>query len=88
MQKLVQAVICEPSMSPWATDAILAVKKDAKASRHVCDYWPLKKKLGDDQFPLGNIRHHFDTIGPCSYFSSLDLAQDFSIQFNSIQYNP
>ncbi len=77
VQKLLQADVIERSESPWCTAALLVDKKGAPASRLVCDYRPLNKKIPDDQYPLGNIQDLFETIGPSRYYSSLDLAQGY-----------
>lgn len=81
IQKLLDNKIIRPSISPYSSPVWIVPKKlDASGKRKwrlVIDYRKLNEKTIEDKYPLPRIEEILDSLGKCSYFSTLDLAQGF-----------
>lgn len=81
IQKLLDNKIIRPSISPYSSPVWIVPKKlDASGKRKwrlVIDYRKLNEKTIEDKYPLPRIEENLDSLGKCSYFSTLDLAQGF-----------
>lgn len=81
IEKLLDKNIIRPSISPYSAPVWLVPKKaDAsgkKKFRLVIDYRKLNSKTIEDKYPLPRIEEILDSLGKCTYFSTLDLAQGF-----------
>lgn len=81
IQKLLDNKIIQPSISPYSSPVWIVPKKvDAsgkKKWRLVIDYRKLNDKTVEDKYPLPRIEEILESLGKCTYFSTLDLAQGF-----------
>ena len=76
VDKMLANDICEPSVSPWASNVVL-VKKSDGTLRFCVDYRQLKILTIKDSYPLPRINTCFDALGGARYFSTLDLRQGY-----------
>ena len=76
VDKMLANDICEPSVSPWASNIVL-VKKFDGTLRFCVDYRQLNNLTVKDSFPLPRIDTCFDALGGAKYFSTLDLRQGY-----------
>ena len=76
VDKMLANDICEPSVSPWASNVVL-VKKSDGTLRFCVDYRQLNNLTVKDSYPLPRIDTCFDALGGARYFSTLDLRQGY-----------
>ena len=76
VDKMLANDICEPSVSPWASNVVL-VKKSDGTLRFCVDYRQLNNLTIEDSYPLPRIDTCFDALGGARYFSTLDLRQGY-----------
>ena len=76
VDKMLANDICEPSVSPWASNVVL-VKKSDGTLRFCVDYRQLNNLTVKDSYPLPRIDTCFDALGGAKYFSTLDLRQGY-----------
>ena len=76
VDKMLANDICEPSVSPWASNVVL-VKKSDGTLRFCVDYRQLNNLTTKDSYPLPRIDTCFDALGGARYFSTLDLRQGY-----------
>jgi len=76
VQELQQAGFVEPTASPWASNVVLVMKKDA--SYRVCvDYRRLKSVTYKDSYPLPHIDICLSSTNGTVWFSTLDLRSGY-----------
>ena len=68
--------IIRPSTSPWAAGVVLVAKKDGSL-RFCIDYRKLNAITTKDVYPLPRIDDTIDAIGPCTFYTTLDLAAGY-----------
>ena len=76
VDKMLANDVCEPSVSPWASNVVL-VKKSDGTLRFCVDYRQLNNLTTKDSYPLPRIDTCFDALGGARYFSTLDLRQGY-----------
>ena len=68
--------IIEPAASPWASNVVLAKKKDG--SLRLCvDYRNLNTVTYQDTYPLPHIDTCLNTLQGAAWFSTLDLRSGY-----------
>ncbi|KAL6487816.1 hypothetical protein MHYP_G00044420 [Metynnis hypsauchen] len=72
MQDLVYQGILRESCSPWASPAVIVIKKDGSV-RFCCDYRRLNQVTCKDEYPLPRVEDSLDALGGAQLFSTLDL---------------
>ena len=82
IQKLLDNKIIRPSISPYSAPVWIVPKKpDASGKRKfrlVIDYRRLNNDVTiEEKYPLPRIEEILDSLGKCTYFTTLDLAQGF-----------
>ena len=81
IRKLLNDEIIQRSNSPYSSPVWIKPKKEdasgKKKWRMVIDYHKLNDKTIEDKYPLPRMDGILENLGKCSYFSTLDLAQDF-----------
>jgi transposase InsO family protein len=76
LQQLLQSKIIRPSRSPWASNMVLARKKNGEL-RLCVDFRPLNNRTITDAYALPRIEEILDTLGGAKYFSILDLKSGY-----------
>ena len=76
VDKMLANNICEPSISPWASNVVL-VKKSDGSLRFCIDYRQLNSLTVKDSYPLPRIDTCLDALGGAKFFSTLDLRQGY-----------
>lgn len=81
IETLLKNKIIRPSISPYSSPVWIVPKKlDTSEKRKwklVVDYRKFNEKTIEDKYPLPRIEEILDSLGKFSYFTTLDLAQDF-----------
>jgi len=68
--------VIEPTSSPWASNILLARKKDG--SYRVCiDYRQLNELTKKDTYPLPRTNECFDALSGSCLFSTFDLRSGY-----------
>lgn len=73
---MLQRQLIRPSRSPYSSPVLLVKKKDG-TWRFCVNYRALNIITIKDRFPLPTIDELLDDLGHSSWFSKMDLAQDF-----------
>lgn len=68
--------ILKESCSPWASPAVIVVKKDG-GIRFCCDYRRLNQITCKDAYPLPRVEESIDALGNARIFSTLDLTSGY-----------
>jgi hypothetical protein len=68
--------IIEPSSSPWASNLIIAKKKNNDI-RICVDWRSLNSLTVKDAHPLPHLQQALDCLAGCSWFSTIDMRQGF-----------
>ncbi len=76
MQDLVSQGILKESRSPWASPAVIVIKKDGGV-RFCCDYRRLNQVTFKDAYPLPRVEESLDALGNAKLFSTLDLTAGY-----------
>lgn len=76
VQDLVAQGILKESCSPWASPAVIVMKKDGTV-RFCCDYRKLNSVTHRDAYPLPRVEESLDALGQARLFSSLDLTAGY-----------
>lgn len=76
VQDLVAQGILKESCSPWASPAVIVMKKDGSV-RFCCDYRRLNSVTHKDAYPLPRVEESLDALGQACLFSSLDLTSGY-----------
>lgn len=76
VQDLVSQGILKESASPWASPAVIVVKKDGSV-RFCCDYRRLNQVTCKDAYPLPRVEESLDALGNAQLFSTLDLTAGY-----------
>ena len=76
VDKLLDAKVCRPSHSPYASNPLL-VKKPDGSMRMCIDYRPLNAITVPDPYPMPRADDIFDSIGDARVFSIIDLKSGF-----------
>ncbi|KAL1260059.1 hypothetical protein QQF64_007886 [Cirrhinus molitorella] len=76
VQDLVSQGILRESCSPWASPAVIVIKKDGSI-RFCCDYRRLNKVTCKDAYPLPRVEESLDALGNAQLFSTLDLTSGY-----------
>ena len=76
VEKMLEAGVVEPSMSPWASPVVLVKKKDG-TNRFCVDYRRLNAATVKDAYPLPRVEDCLDTMAGATWFSSMDLASGY-----------
>lgn len=76
VQDLVSQGILKESCSPWASPAVIMIKKDGSI-RFCCDYRRLNKVTCKDAYPLPRVEESLDALGNAQLFSTLDLTAGY-----------
>ena len=76
VQDMLQHDVIEKSNSPWASNVILARKKDGNF-RFCVDYRALNSITVQDAYPLPHIESCIDAVRGSVYFSTLDLRAGY-----------
>lgn len=76
VQDLVAQGILKESCSPWASPAVIVLKKDGSV-RFCCDYRKLNSVTHRDAYPLPRVEESLDALGQACLFSSLDLTSGY-----------
>lgn len=76
MRDLVSQGILRESCSPWASPAVIVIKKDGSV-RFCCDYRRLNKVTCKDAYPLPRVEESLDALGNAQLFSTLDLTSGY-----------
>ena len=76
IDNMIESNVIEPTSSPWASNIVLARKKDG--SYRICvDYRQLNSITKGDAYPLPRIDDCLDTLKGSTLFSSLDCRSGF-----------
>jgi hypothetical protein len=76
VEEMLQSGIIEPEASPWASNVVLAKKKDG--SLRLCvDYRNLNAVTYQDTYPLPHIDTCLNTLQGAAWFSTLDLRSGY-----------
>ena len=76
IQKMLQAGIIRPSMSPWTSSIVVVSKKNGK--KWLCiDYRKLNSVTQKDVYSLLRIDEMLDSLENSKWFSSLDLSSGY-----------
>jgi hypothetical protein len=76
VEEMLQSGIIEPAASPWASNVVLAKKKDG--SLRLCvDYRNLNAVTYQDTYPLPHIDTCLNTLQGAAWFSTLDLRSGY-----------
>ena len=62
VNKLQEAGVVEPAISPWAANAVLVKKKDSDVPRVTIDYRKLNAVTVKDKHPLPRIKDCLDAL--------------------------
>lgn len=73
---LVSQGVLQESCSPWASPAVIVLKKDGSV-RFCCDYRRLNQVTCKDAYPLPRIDESLDALGKAQLFSTLDLTSGY-----------
>lgn len=76
VQDLVSQGILKESSSPWASPAVIVMKKDGSV-RFCCDYRKLNQVTCKDAYPLPRVDESLDALGNAKLFSTLDLTAGY-----------
>lgn len=76
VRDLVSQGILRESCSPWASPAVIVIKKDGSI-RFCCDYRKLNKVTCKDAYPLPRVEESLDALGNAQLFSTLDLTSGY-----------
>ncbi|RXN16347.1 Transposon Ty3-I Gag-Pol poly [Labeo rohita] len=76
VQDLVSQGILKESRSPWASPAVIVIKKDGGV-RFCCDYRRLNQVTFKDAYPLPRVEESLDALGNAQFFSTLDLTAGY-----------
>ncbi|XP_041958650.1 uncharacterized protein cuzd1.1 [Alosa sapidissima] len=76
VQDLVAQGVLKESCSPWASPAVIVIKRD-KSVRFCCDYRKLNSVTLKDAYPLPRVEESLDALGKAKLFSSLDLTAGY-----------
>ncbi len=76
VQDLVSQGILKESRSPWASPAVIVIKKDGGV-RFCCDYRRLNQVTFKDAYPLPRVEESLDALGNAKLFSTLDLTAGY-----------
>ncbi|XP_048085551.1 uncharacterized protein LOC125285245 [Alosa alosa] len=76
VQDLVSQGILRESCSPWASPAVIVMKRDGSV-RFCCDYRKLNSVTHKDAYPLPRVEESLDALGQARLFSSLDLTSGY-----------
>ncbi|XP_041849958.1 uncharacterized protein cuzd1.1 [Melanotaenia boesemani] len=76
VQNLVDKGVLKGSCSPWASPAVIVMKKDGTV-RFCCDYRRLNAITHRDAYPLPRVEESLDALGQAKLFSSLDLTAGY-----------
>lgn len=76
IQDLVAQGVLKESCSPWASPAVIVLKKDGSV-RFCCNYRRLNTVTHRDAYPLPRIEESLDALGNAKLFSSLDLTAGY-----------
>ena len=76
LDKMLEAKIIRPSISPWASPIVLVPKKDGGVCFCV-DYRRLNKVAKFDAYPIARMEEIFERIGSSNVVYPLDLAKGY-----------
>ncbi|KAL2086778.1 hypothetical protein ACEWY4_017837 [Coilia grayii] len=76
IQDLVSQGVLRESCSPWASPAVIVLKKDGSV-RFCCDYRRLNQVTCKDAYPLPRVDELLDALGKAQLFSTLDLTSGY-----------
>lgn len=76
IQDLVAQGVLTESCSPWASPAVIVMKKDGTV-RFCCDFRRLNNVTHRDAYPLPRVEESLDALGQAKLFSSLDLTAGY-----------
>lgn len=76
VQELVAQGVLKESCSPWASPAVIVIKRD-RSVRFCCDYRKLNSVTLKDAYPLPRVEESLDALGKAKLFSSLDLTAGY-----------
>ncbi|KAJ8346574.1 hypothetical protein SKAU_G00279750 [Synaphobranchus kaupii] len=76
VQDLVTQGVLKESSSPWASPAVIVIRKDGSV-RFCCDYRALNKVTCKDAYPLPRVEELLDALGKARLFSTLDLTAGY-----------
>nr|ATA66769.1 Pol, env [Haliotis discus hannai] len=76
LQELLSAGVIRPSHSPWASNVVLARRKDGRL-RMCIDFRQLNNRTIKDSYALPRIEELLDCLGGMKYFSVLDMKSGY-----------
>jgi len=76
VEKMVKAVVIEPSCSPWTSNIVVMSKKDGSL-RFCVNYRKLNSVLRRDAYPLPRIDSCLDALSGAQFFSVFDLKASY-----------
>lgn len=76
VQDLISQGVLQESRSPWASPAVIVLKKDGSV-RFCCDYRKLNLVTCKDAYPLPRVEESLDALGKAVLFSTLDLTAGY-----------
>lgn len=76
VQDLIAQGVLKESCSPWASPAVIVIKRD-NSVRFCCDYRKLNSVTLKDAYPLPRVEESLDALGKARLFSSLDLTAGY-----------
>lgn len=76
VRDLVSQGILRESCSPWASPAVIVIKKDGSV-RFCCDYRRPNKVICKDAYPLPRVEESLDALGNAQLFSMHDLTSGY-----------
>jgi hypothetical protein len=76
VEKMVADGIVEATTSEWASNVVLARKKDG-TMRFCVDYRSLNEKTKEDSYPLPRVDECLEALNGASWFTTLDLRSGY-----------
>ena len=76
LETMQEAVVIQPSQSPWSSPVVMVRKKDG-SQRFCVDYRALNAVTKVDTYHLPRVDDLLDRLGGSRYFSTLDLASGY-----------
>jgi hypothetical protein len=74
LDRMLEANVIEPAVSPWASNVVLIRKKN-NSLRFCIDFRRLNAMTTKDSYPLPRVEDCLRSVGNAQFLSNLDLDQ-------------